>query len=307
MGRIRDLWNGLDTHGSRISVVISFFVAVAVIAGSILGGWWAIAKDKKDENREIARDRKDEARATAQDKKADARAIALEEQINRHINRLVSEQDQDILQLEQSHTANTEELTEKYRGEISDLNEEMKRFVERNEGMVLDETVRRIVASHGNIERAFEDAYEKALDEGSEGGYIFEINQVPGGAGSGVFVTEFDWRPGEGDVRGSSDLLTIEEKKNIELCFKPHFEKVKREKRKYEFVNKSTQEEMFWFLLRESESDIGCITEPLKRQIPRWTSYPYREKRIEVLTPSAKLGAIIGHIGDTITQYERGF
>lgn len=166
--------------------------------------------------------------------------------------------------------------------------------------MVLDETVRRIVASHENIERGREDAYKKALDEGSEGYYIFEINQAPGGAGSGVFVTCDDWRPGEADAKGSSSLLTRKEKESVDSCLDSYFESGDNEKRKDGFPNKEMQREIFFFLL--AKSDIGRITEPPKRQIPWWTSY--REKKIEVLTPSAKLGAVIGHIGDKITHYE---
>lgn len=213
-------------------------------------------------------------------------------------------QEKRIERLEQNHEENITKLTKEYAkivsGEISGLETRMNSFVERNDGMVLDETVRRIVASHGNIEKRRDDAFKKALDEGSNGGYIFEINQTPGRSGSGVFVTHYIWRPGWADNEGSSSLLTDEEKKSIDLCLDSYFEKEKNEKRKDGFANKDTQRELFHFVL--GESIVGDLTEPPEREIKYWTSY--REERIKVLTTFAKLGAVIGHIGDKITNYE---
>lgn len=256
------LWKEFTNSENRISLWISLAVALAVIYGTIS--------------------------SHIQNKKNNEQTVAVKEKIDL----LVSEHKKEVDQIMAKHDTFVSR-------EISDLNKNTKRVVKRNGEMVLGETVRMIVASHRNIDRALEDAYEQAIDEGEAGGYIFEINQASGGIGSGVFVTELYWRSDE----GSTKLLTAKEKADIKLYLNPYFEKVKREKAEDEFVSESTQEDIFWFLLRES--GIGCITEPLEYRIPRQTAY--HEKKIEVLTPAAKLGAVIGHIGDKFDPYREAF
>lgn len=315
MGWLKNLWEEYKADKNRLpigisfaSAVISFVGTLVVIAGLIWGVYWARAQDDKADARESAQEEKADARAIAQEKKDADRTIAYETQIarfvgefNNQIKRLVSEQKQQIGELQKTHKADIETLTEEYAKivseEISDLETEMSSSVERNDEMVLDETDRKILASHAsdkNVEQAHEDAYKKALDEGREGGYIFEINQALGGLGYGVFRTDEFW------VKVGS-LLTDEEKEDIDLCFDLYFKsKEKSAKRKDGFADPNTQQEIFFFLL--AESGIGRITEPPKRQISYWASY--REQKIEVLSPYAKLSAVIGRIGDNMSSYE---
>ena len=287
MGFFKDLWEDFKTDENRLSIgisfssmVISLVVALVVIAGFVWGIWWSRAQEKKAGDR-----------ATAQATKDDARTKSFENQVNR---------------LQDIHKASIEKLGKEYAkivsGEISDLETEMSSFVERSDEMVLDEKDRKTLASHAsdkNVEQAREDAYKKALDEGVEGYYIFEINQAAGRFGHGVFMTDSTWCRGD-PVKGSSSLLTEEEKEYIDPLLDSYFKEEKSGKRKDGFADPNTQKEIFFFLL--AESGIGRITEPPKRQISYWASY--REQKIEVLSPYAKLGAVIGHIGDKMRSYE---
>lgn len=282
MGFFKDLLEEFRGNTNRLSVGISFgsmaislVVAMVVIAGSISS---------------CAQNKKNEKRAIAQDKKDDARTISFENQVDR---------------LQEIHKTSIEELGKEYAKivsrEISGVETRMNSFVERNDEMVLDETDRKTIAGHAsdkNVEQAREDAYKKALDEGFEGGYIFQINQTPGGFGHRVFVTENTWWRGD-PVKGSSSLLTGEEKDNIDPLLNSYLEE-KSGKRKDGFADPNMQKEIFFFLL--AKSGMGRITESPERRILNWASY--REKEIEVLSPYAKLGAVIGHIGDKMTNYE---
>ena len=263
----KSLGSFVDKHHGSITVL----VVIATLCWTV---WWSLNQDKK----------------------GDARTNAYEKQTDR----LVSEQDQDIRQLIQVQEGNTMKLTENYTkivsGKISDLEANMIRLVSRNVEMLSGETVRKIIASHENIQRGRDDTYKKALDEASEEGYIFEINQTPDKPS--FFVTGDNWKPGEADKKGSSSLLTIKEKADIDACLKSYFEKEKTEKRKDGFANKDTQKEIFSFLLRES--NIGCLIISPVCEITYRT--PYHTEKTELLTPFGKLGAVIGHIGDKITK-----
>lgn len=210
-----------------------------------------------------------------------------------------------ISNLEANQKANTEELTENYSeivsGKISDLEANMIRLVSRNVEMLSGETVRKIIASHENIQRASDDTYKKAIDEACKAGYLYETNQEPGEAGVCIFKTGENWKFGQQeDEELSSFLLTIEEKNDIRDCLESYFEKEETEKLKDGFANTDTQKKIFSFLLRES--NIGSLIISPVCEIPYWT--PYREVKTKHLTPFAKLGAVIGHIGDTMTNYE---
>ncbi len=285
MGFFRDLLEDFKTDKNRLSIgisfssmVISFVVALVVIAGFVWGIWWARAQEKKADDR-----------AAVQATNDDARTKSFENQVDR---------------LQDIHKVSIEKLGKEYAkvvsAERSDLETEMRSFVERSDETVLDETVRRIVASHGNIERARKDIYEKAVDEGLEGRYIFQLNQVPAGFGSGVFRTHHLCLLGspEDEGSGSSFLLTKEEKESINSYVDSYLEKEENEKGKGGFADKSTQKEIFFVLL--AQSSIGRITESPELLMPNWNS----PGEIEVLSPYAKLGAVIGHIGDKMRSYE---
>ena len=166
-----------------------------------------------------------------------------------------------------------------------------------NVEMMSGEMVLKIFTSYGNIQRAFDDIYKTALDEALKGGYIFEINEAPGQFGSDVFMTDISWRSGEVSNQGSSYLLTTEEKIDISSCLKSYFEK---EKSGDVFIDMDRQKKIFLFLLQNS--NIGSITQSLSCEITYMTSY--HESKTELLTPLSKLGAVIGHIGDKIINYE---
>jgi len=208
-------------------------------------------------------------------------------QIENNTN-IVSEK---ISALETNQKANTKELTEEYAKivseKISDLNAKMT-----------GETVRMIIASHENIQRARDDTYKKAIDEACKAGYIYETNQEPDEDGICIFKTGYNWKSGQEDEKGSTLLLTTKEKGNINECLENYFKKEKTEKLKDGFANTDTQKKIFSFLLRKS--NIGCLIISPVYEIQYWT--PYREEKTRLLTPFAKLGAVIGHIGDKITN-----
>ena len=182
---------------------------------------------------------------------------------------------------------------------------EAKDYAERNDKVVLAEAVRRIVASHGNSDRAIGDGYKKAIEAGLSARYIYEINDTPDEFGYSFFMTQWDFRPGAGDMRGSSDLLTFREKNNINLCIDYYVEELKSTKTNKNFLDKgAVQQEMCWLLLQHEMSYIGSVIEPLDLRIERPTSYG---KKIEVMEPYSKVGAIVGYIGDELSRRTGAF
>ncbi len=188
--------------------------------------------------------------------------------------------------------------------EMAGLEAKVKGYAETKDEVVLAEAVRRIIASHGNDKRAVSDAYKKAIYAGLAACYIYEINDAPDEFGSNFFMTQEDFRPGTVNVKGSSDLLTVEEKTNINLCVDSYVEKLKSAKPMKELLDRAVQEEVCWFLLQHDKSRIGSVTEPLSLQVERSTSFGMKTEDME---PYAKVGAIVGYIGDELFRHAGGF
>lgn len=301
---IRDLWQEYKDDKNRISIGINFVAVLVVIAGFTWGVYWASAQEKKAEERAIAQEKKADDRAIVHEKKDADRAITYE----KHIDRLVSEQRQQTAKLEENQKANSEQLGRKYdqivSRKVSAAEAKANGYAERNDEVVLAEAVRRIIASHGNGDRAISDGYKKAIDAGRAACYIYAINDTPDEFGSNFFMTQLDYRPGSGYMRGSSDLLTIREKNNINLCIKSYLEELESAKPNKELIDRAVQQETCWFLLQHEKSGIGSVIEPLDLEVGRLTSYG---KKIEVMEPYAKVGAIVGYIGDELSRRARGF
>lgn len=199
-----------------------------------------------------------------------------------------------------SQKADIKDLTKEYSDivsrEISGLKTEMNSFVKRNDEIVLDEMARRNIAGHANFNRAIADVYFRALDESCKAGYIFEINQVAGGVGKGVFVTDEIWKHGKGVDKGDSYLLTHQEKASVGARVEAYLAEAKNAGQGGGFLMKDIQEKVSYLVLRGSA--VSDITRSLEHEIPYRTLYD--EEKTEVLTPFAKMGAVIGYIGDRL-------
>ncbi len=256
--------------------------------------WWSFYQDRKGDElaahvNELVSEQGKNIRRLIKIQKANI------EELTENYTKIVSEK---IFDIETNQKTNTKKLTEEYAKivseEISDLDAKMISIVSRNIEMTSGEAVRKIIASHENIQRARDDIYTKALDEACKAGYIYEKNQVPDEAGFRVFITGENWKPGEeDDEKGSSLLLTTEEKKDIGTCLDSYFGK---EKSGDELIDMDRQKKIFQFLLQKAK--IGSIVQSPTCEITYRTLY--NEKKTELLMPLAKLGAVIGHIGDEL-------
>lgn len=264
MGRFKNFLNKLETWHSSIGLLINFVVALVVIAGFIWTVTWTVYW------------------ARAQKTKSNDRLTIFQSEVK---------------QLAKDYDRITSE-------KVSAASAEAKDYAERNDKVVLAETVRRIIASHGNDDRAIGDGYKKAIEAALTACYIYEANFTPDEFGSNFFMTQLDYRPGPVGMKGSSHLLTIREKNNINLCIKSYLEELKSAKPNKELRDRAVQQEACWFLLQHKESTIGSVTEPLDLQVDRPTS---SGKKIEVMDSYSKVGAIVGYIGDELSRRAGGF
>jgi len=196
-----------------------------------------------------------------------------------------------------------------YRNEVKQLAEnteaEAKKYAEINGKLLLAEAVRRIIATHGNGNRAVSDAYRAAIDAACIARYIYELNDTPNEYGFRFFLTQEHRRPGPLYRKGSSFLLTNEEKNRISLGVSSYVEEMKRTKPNMELVDRAVQEDLVWFLLQQPDSDLGSVTKSLSLEFTEPSVSG--GSRIEYMEPYSKVGAIVGYVGDKLFEYAGGY